>query len=510
MNKKVLIVFVILLLNIVIVNAVVDYPTHSTLYSNFIKPIINPAVTDPPTASVSTVTIDAAGKITRFNYAGYNMLVEGKTKVGPGFMVAGVEGTSYNYNFDTTAGNYLQIKSEAPGASPVVIDYAGKVGIGTTNPVVKLQVRGTTAATEVARFENSDGNSILSIQPGSVTGNTYSAIQVAISGGTTGGNLVLNPNGGNVGVGVTSPAYQLDVGGSISGIALDGSTASPDAGVIRFGDNTGWKLHFGRAKESSATSTFNSGTTGVLMTIKDNGNVGIGNTDPGSKLDVAGNVKGTGLCIGADCRTAWPVASTVTDTRCDTVGTCAQVYATTAVNVVDTNTKLERGGGNSLKVTTNSGYVEIGAQNTGWAHFTTDRGQFYFEKPVAVNGNLNPYVDANYPSGSKDLGTDANRWKDLYLNGNLCLGADCRAAWPVATAAGAETDPQVSTLTAGKWCRTSDDSASVICDKNPPLTCPSSCVVSAVTCYVFAPGSLSILTCKGQNTNKAECTCTAA
>lgn len=35
-------------------------------------------------------------------------------------------------------------------------------------------------------------------------------------------------------------------------------------------------------------------------------NVGIGTASPGQKLDVVGNVKGTGLCIGADCRTTWP------------------------------------------------------------------------------------------------------------------------------------------------------------------------------------------------------------
>lgn len=35
------------------------------------------------------------------------------------------------------------------------------------------------------------------------------------------------------------------------------------------------------------------------------GAVGIGKVSPGQKLDVAGNVKGTGLCINDDCWTSW-------------------------------------------------------------------------------------------------------------------------------------------------------------------------------------------------------------
>ncbi len=74
-----------------------------------------------------------------------------------------------------------------------------------------------------------------------------------------------------------------------SNFTLDKSEASPNAGYVRFGDNTGWKLHIGRSQESVGSS-FNKGTTGVLMTIQDNGTVGINTADPRERLDVLGDV----------------------------------------------------------------------------------------------------------------------------------------------------------------------------------------------------------------------------
>ena len=77
---------------------------------------------------------------------------------------------------------------------------------------------------------------------------------------------------------------------------------SPNAGFIRFGDSTGWQLHIGRAREIGA-GPLNTGTSGVLMTIQDNGNIGIGTTQPLEKLDIAGNlaVRGDVFLTGADC-----------------------------------------------------------------------------------------------------------------------------------------------------------------------------------------------------------------
>ncbi|MFA6450579.1 MAG: hypothetical protein WCX65_13990, partial [bacterium] len=83
----------------------------------------------------------------------------------------------------------------------------------------------------------------------------------------------------------------------------------------------------------------------------------------------------------------------------------------------DANTRLTEGNGNALRMQTNSGYVDIGPQNTGWSHFSTDRASFYFNTKVTVDGNAEPYTD-----NARDLGASALRWRRLYLKGSPAEG----------------------------------------------------------------------------------------
>jgi hypothetical protein len=88
----------------------------------------------------------------------------------------------------------------------------------------------------------------------------------------------------------------LQIGGGYDGnLGFDGSDGTPNAGYIRFGDNTGWKLHFTRQREQGGGAPLNTGTTGALITVQDNGNVGIGTTAPGSPLHVAGDARIDGI-----------------------------------------------------------------------------------------------------------------------------------------------------------------------------------------------------------------------
>jgi hypothetical protein len=76
------------------------------------------------------------------------------------------------------------------------------------------------------------------------------------------------------------PVFPLQIGGF--GFA-DGQ--SPDAGFLRFGDNTGWKFHIARARERSDAG-LNSGEVGVLATVTDSGDLGVGTPSPIARLHV--------------------------------------------------------------------------------------------------------------------------------------------------------------------------------------------------------------------------------
>ena len=109
--------------------------------------------------------------------------------------------------------------------SPVFADKAiegeltvtGTVGIGTSSPQANLDIAG---ASPIAYIRNSDFNygtstgSGLLMVPNATSGNTTSTLQAFQQGNHAGASLLLNPSGGNVGIGTTSITGLITVGGA--------------------------------------------------------------------------------------------------------------------------------------------------------------------------------------------------------------------------------------------------------------------------------------------------------
>jgi hypothetical protein len=198
------------------------------------------------------------------------------------------------------------------------IVLTAQTGIGTTTPVNKLQVE-TTLADPASSGALANGNLRLSASSGShvldfglSSSSTYSWLQSrSRSNYTTNFNLILNPNGGNVGIGTTSPGDPLVVGSFAihdGGNKVIGFGYSPGVGKnlltgfpaeIRL-DPANGSLSLG----TSATS-FTSGTTPTLtarMVITSQGNVGIGTTTPTTKLYVNGDITANSVAGTSDSR----------------------------------------------------------------------------------------------------------------------------------------------------------------------------------------------------------------
>ena len=71
------------------------------------------------------------------------------------------------------------------------------------------------------------------------------------------------------------------------------------------------------------------------------------------------------------------------------------------------------GSAGSLRVQTGSGYVDIGPMNSDWSHFQTDRGRFYFNTSVSVNGDIQRYSDSATYLHSSNVNNYAFGWRGV-------------------------------------------------------------------------------------------------
>ncbi|MEZ5199456.1 MAG: hypothetical protein R2764_24660 [Bacteroidales bacterium] len=154
-------------------------------------------------------------------------------------------------------------------------DKTGTIGIGdVTSPAAKLRIK-TDSGEESAMF----------IEPWTWNSNQWSeirigtqnhAVRVSANYGIefkTESNYIFNSQNARVGIGTNSPSEKLEVNGTVKATAFSGD----GSGLTNVPGSNYWVLN------------------GNDMYNSNNGNIGIGKTDPNTTLDVTGDVKLTGM-----------------------------------------------------------------------------------------------------------------------------------------------------------------------------------------------------------------------
>jgi hypothetical protein len=193
------------------------------------------------------------------------------------------------------------------------------------------------------------------------------------------------------------------------------------------------------------------------LTIRENGNVGIGTDNPAGKLEVAGDavidgwlyVNGSDLRLGmkdgrkqgsktnnrALAHIDWGIGEDnlvinfdgdfeggvqvqgpklVVDNRLEVHGAKDHVPLYIKSNI-------ERNGTESLMLETNFGWMKLGVRNSDWAHFHTDRPKYYFNQAIAVDsGEIGSYdEDLKLKTGNDTRITINKSSGDVTIHGNL-------------------------------------------------------------------------------------------
>jgi hypothetical protein len=204
------------------------------------------------------------------------------------------------------------------GTDALAVSSSGRVGIGTTGPVAQTHAKGTGQTTAAFSDSGAVGGALFlhdnsqqvgsggALLIGGQSGNKwFAAIKGLLTDGGTNskGDLAISlrnavadtsltervhiASDGKIGLGTASPAFAIEAQQSNATIALRAASAGNYYATL------GGSGGYGRLQ------LYQSGTVTVLIDSNstsyiNGGNVGIGTTSPGQKLEVNGNIKVSG------------------------------------------------------------------------------------------------------------------------------------------------------------------------------------------------------------------------
>jgi hypothetical protein len=311
------------------------------------------------------------------------------------------------------------------GSEKMRITSTGNVGIGTNSPTATLHTKASGNGTYVLRGMSSAGTDLGGLyQSGTGDAEIYlktSAIATNVKLSSNGTSYL---NGGNVGIGITSPGYKLDVAGSArialttdTRLIINQDTASTNFGLqLGYQGTRNWDIYNNGAADSKLFF-YSEQLGGNAVTFTPTGRVGIGTTSPSVQLDIEDS---SNVIIDLNTTTA----NANTTIRFQEAGTVKATmgYEGTSDVVLIANGGFTAGNGinidssNNVGIGTTSPTSKLHISSTGFDdHITLERGSDSLGispsgGQLLVEGGLSPWGNIN-----EDLGRIDKHWNEVFV-----------------------------------------------------------------------------------------------
>ena len=304
---------------------------------------------------------------------------------------------------------------------------AESLGIGTSSPALKGHINGasnglpatsgTTQTNGVLRLSSSATSGIIDF--GMNSANPW--IQATDSSGLNNNyNLLLNPNGGNVGIGTSSPSALLHMTGASAQLRIEATSGNSQ---INFADSADSNIGILAYDHSSNAMTFRTNDA-ERMRIDSSGNLLVGKTTTDF------GVAGVNLESGGNVGVTRSSAAGLNINRLSTDGDIAKFYKDSTIvgsigSYSGTDIYITGGTGNDHGLVIGDGYIV----------------------PSGAAGTTNSNV-------SLGLAVTGRQFKDLYLSGGVYLGGTGAANKLDDYETGTWTPEIVGSTTAGSYSST--------------------------------------------------------
>jgi hypothetical protein len=316
----------------------------------------------------------------------------------------------------------------------------GNVGIGTTSPAYKLVISNAGANGLELDPTGGVGGGVLIQSYNRSTASYISQSNYALSNtffvGASNTRALDITSSANVGIGTTSPGTKLHVNATTSTpLIIESNQASTFLGLK---DASGSFTYLGGDDGAFLVQTPSGGYSTKLI-VTDTGNVGIGTTSPGSRLDVSGTATATNLSVTTNATVGGTLnvngTTTLGTTNTGAIsassvnapsgsGTFGNLYSNGIVQMLGVNVKYRNISATYTATTSDDYFINIttGTFTLNLPTAATPYGQVYVIKnsgtgTITVDPNGTQTIDGattftmNVQNGSITIIGDGTNWK---------------------------------------------------------------------------------------------------